>query len=107
MWCILLSVGHERVFCVWCSMILRPPASTRTDTSVPYATLVRSRVRWHGLSEGMPPVPRALRGGGRRFAQVMLVTGTRSVAAGFGQDGLTIGNQIGRASCRERVCQYV
>src|SRR3546814_14404522 len=72
-------------------MIRRPPRSTRTDTPFPYTTLVRSSCppdhRHRACNDRMLPVHR--RAG----------PSVRSPESAFGQ--------IGRASCRERVCQYV
>src|SRR3546814_21013350 len=108
----------------------RPPRSTRTDTLFPYTTLFRSG----GVERSQPR--RALHGWvklarkGKR--QVVVVIEQREVGRrrgqlggignGFGEFGLTarasvvgrgsealggIGRKLGRASCRERVCQYV
>src|SRR3546814_14157828 len=98
-------------------MIRRPPRSTRTDTLFPYTTLFRSR----------PAIDRRLAHveiGRRRAMRIvrpdrMLVVAL-SEAAEIGRaimaDGferqlsealLNFAAQIGRASCRERVCQYV
>src|SRR3546814_14047670 len=103
-------------------MIRRPPKSTRTDTLCPYTTLFRS-------DAAHPAVDAAVR-------DVEIIVGPCGVAfvdvgaegrAGGAQPGveivgvLRIGNrrievgtapepalrQIGRASCRARVCQYV
>src|SRR3546814_16073010 len=112
-------------------MMRRPPGSTRTDTLFPYTTLFRS-VRAHdaaGLAgtdhrQRCPAGPLVLaRGGGYDAEQVVDValghpTGdaVHDRSLGFGDDpvvdrlhpvtdrGL---HEIGRASCRERVCQYV
>src|SRR3546814_12571375 len=104
-------------------MIRRPPRSTRTDTLFPYTTLFRSyqphtekstlfdlgrragRAR-HGGSKsaigylsGAPPPAQSTE-------QVDLRVGDAGV--GEGERCLRLGaGQIGRASCRERVCQYV
>src|SRR3546814_12244782 len=96
-----------------------PPRSTRTDSLFPYTTLCRSRLghagnglrrrvgEQHDLVRDeplIPPVARLLErprpdpagiddrlhGGGRRRAAA-----------------LPAAHEIGRASCRERVCQYV
>src|SRR3546814_14140505 len=102
-------------------MIRRPPRSTRTDTLFPYTTLFRSQHAcfpspnlliprsWKGpgLGEGR----RIMNGDsskpiGHQYALAMLDGGeekVRSVALAAGSQ-LT---KIGRASCRERVCQYV
>src|SRR3546814_20769475 len=94
-------------------MIRRPPRSTRTDTLFPYTTLFRSRVRKD--QEG-PVAHHAAHAGGQEcwlaherpilsdvcldaeveFRKFQHVTST-------GADEVS----IGRASCRERVCQYV
>src|SRR3546814_17784789 len=105
-------------------MIRRPPRSTRTDTLFPYTTLVRSRAG--ARDDG------ALRGFGRRGEDRAMtaakeriikghvgigpkVTGPALVAAdNFSArydldriNGVFSRPEIGRASCRERVCQYV
>src|SRR3546814_14448411 len=93
-------------------MIRRPPRSTRTDTLFPYTTLFRS---WN--------MPSAF-----AVAKVSTYATSRSalqhrhLVAAQGQDidaistdrdrMLELGGElpvveIGRASCRERVCQYV
>src|SRR3546814_20219187 len=99
-------------------MIRRPPRSTRTDTLFPYTTLFRSNGRkvdradlLHiraytvaGKTEGLSPL--------RAFS---LAVQLGISASEFGRDwfanrqlaGSTLKNKIGRASCRERVCQYV
>src|SRR3546814_20446407 len=97
-------------------MLRRPPRSTRTDTLFPYPTLFRSRAllleeileldrvgdlaaldqlaagledaRVHGVGEVLRPQE----------------VGDLLVGGVVGEDGA---EQIGRASCRERVCQYV
>src|SRR3546814_20832976 len=86
-------------------MIRRPPRSTRTDTLFPYTTLFRSyQVAVFTPEQGMSldPYRQTLaiasdfrRGGGRIV---------KSNVVGLEADG---GRKIGRASCRERVCQYV
>src|SRR3546814_18525769 len=105
-------------------MIRRPPRSTRTDTLVPYTTLFRSAV---GVRRD-----RAVERG--EFARVGCIGGERERAfrlrdGGVGRDlgghGVSTScapaaspvrsrarinppcAEIGRASCRERVCQYV
>src|SRR3546814_11286015 len=112
-------------------MIRRPPRSTRTDTLFPYTTLFRSGVgrdfdvaveiaRRRGqaaldrqLTDHVDRVQdqvemlirrepdaqrlrRAVEIEVRQFAGPVVVT-----------DDLRVRGQIGRASCRERVCQYV
>src|SRR3546814_20152952 len=80
-------------------MILPPPRSTRTDTLFPYTTLFRSVE---------PPLPRRVpdrleRHGGepRLGRQLRRDLPVRQC------DAALRARQIGRASCRERVCQYV
>src|SRR3546814_16987941 len=104
-------------------MIRRPPRSTRTDTLFPYTTLFRSGPaapdaaydgglqRGHGgglgqrrgalsrcLAAGGEPTPEAVRGGAR----------LRPVSPRQRQADADAGSppplQLGRASCRERVC---
>src|SRR3546814_18777959 len=109
-------------------MIRRPPRSTRTDTLFPYSTLFRSafavmsvlgfsintltllsmvlaiglvvddaivvleNIHRH-IEDGMKPMKAAVVGIGEISSAVVAMT-------------LTLAG-IGRASCRERVCQYV
>src|SRR3546814_18755585 len=100
-------------------MIRRPPRSTRTDTLFPDATLFRSgRIAAIPIFEpltgrfagyrGTARRPRADESAAPRTAGIVpdslrqLVHELRtptSAIAGFAE--------IGRASCRERVCQYV
>src|SRR3546814_12562361 len=106
-------------------MLLRPPRSTRTDTLFPYTTLFRSGVYKSSRRRG-PPLPR---GPGEIFEMTAVedIASLQEIrdllkalppadeeaaeAALERQGRLTkpagsLG-QIGRASCRERVCQYV
>src|SRR3546814_17024119 len=108
-------------------MIRRPPRSTRTDTLFPYTTLVRSR----------RVAPRIVENGARRIARdgyvglvavprqpdflaveaviveaefLHRILGRRIDAAGNARPVAFVvdaAEQIGRASCRERVCPYV
>src|SRR3546814_18139746 len=95
-------------------MILRPPRSTRTDTLFPYTTLFRS-----GLLDGVTTNPSLIHKSGRNFLEVVkeiagIVDGPVSaevVATEFDEmmreADVVRALEIGRASCRERVCQYV
>src|SRR3546814_20943059 len=105
----------------FCLMIRRPPRSTRTDTLFPYTTLFRSQRRIgpegvaHALAVGIPDgfEPAAgvpcffaafqvfVEGGGEVFGFLAARQHRVRLAARLGQ------MQIGRASCRESVCQYV
>src|SRR3546814_20698358 len=97
-------------------MIRRPPRSTRTDTLFPYTTLFRSS------DDGVEvPIFRFTdRTGQRRDAarqeRIAILAGdvlrTAAVADAAGDqlvllDRSQFGPEIGRASCRERGCQYV
>src|SRR3546814_19724163 len=111
-------------------MIPRPPRSTRTDTLFPYTTLFRSWREAHRGVDGSPVDDGAER---RAAAEV---AGHGAGAAGKSCNGRAAGGgpgvreamapepievpplsprarqgvragQIGRAACRERVCQYV
>src|SRR3546814_17853629 len=111
-------------------MIRRPPRSTRTDTLFPYTTLFRSLGfvcfcvdRLHRLvGAGLSRLCRSVRG----LLRVLLRSGldvglpslrfARGLLLGRGWLGvllrilctvLCLSLQLGRASCRERVCQYV
>src|SRR3546814_16527268 len=90
-------------------MTRRPPRSTRTDTLFPHTTLFRSwregrRVEGDDVGEGTglqrsaPVESEQLRGHRRAAVDEILQVYDLLV--------LDIG-QIGRASCRERVWQYV
>src|SRR3546814_15313777 len=105
-------------------MIRRPPRSTRTDTLFPYTTLFRSlkarapdgcldfarheRVLSWPLTQ-LPlrprPWPFAEPFGDDIFAPLAHSHPVVESVGGGGAVGADI--EIGRASCRERVCQYV
>src|SRR3546814_17424491 len=106
-------------------MIRRPPRSTRTDTLFPYTTLFRSSVIEEYLGTG------AARAGVAHRPEIIRCRYADDAAFGKPRDlapkvkGVVIGmidgdrqpggidapaacdQTIGRASCRERVCQYV
>src|SRR3546814_17002659 len=103
-------------------MIRLPPRSTRTDTLFPYTTLFRSpdvrdcrapfrarRVRFPSRGPRTPaagaPAPRSRRAPGRAVRPLKdhLADALRESGMADAVDD----DQIGRASCRERVCQYV
>src|SRR3546814_19374262 len=104
-------------------MIRRPPRSTRTDTLFPYTTLFRSpearisaRVSSQTSEFAMPRIDiRALLGlydpedstdwGPIRAAQ--LNAGAHLALFLLGVNVVSAALEIGRAACRERVCQYV
>src|SRR3546814_13746574 len=97
-----------------------PPRSTRTDTLFPYTTLFRSpgcAGSAHGgvLMNG-PDLQRSL----RLFERMLLIRRMEERLGDLGKAGELPGNvhlyigqeavatgAIGRASCRERECQYV
>src|SRR3546814_17582500 len=104
-------------------MIRRPPRSKRTDTLFPYTTLFRSPFRKRAgvikairsLEDGTGKIveeaviPRGseilvLRG---QCGAVRIVEQQRDIAAILGEVGAEVTREIGRASCRERGCQYV
>src|SRR3546814_16018169 len=121
--------------CIYCSvlcncfflMIRRPPISTRTDTLFPYTTLFRSRkaialwCRPIGPDAARKVTKVTLRPRCSAFPCVSCTPGTAGRSAkrrrgeidrfkeqwGSWHDFGVVGQQIGRASCRERVCQYV
>src|SRR3546814_11658682 len=99
-------------------MIRRPPRSTRTDTLFPYTTLFRSP----GAGIRMDTVGPPMKGVEVRIAEdgEILVRGELVMYGYWRNDAETarvlkqgwlhtgdVGHQLGRASCRERVCQYV
>src|SRR3546814_19897549 len=101
-------------------MIRRPPRSTRTDTLFPYTTLFRSHPGAELFQIGDDIAVREYgtfgqAGGAAGVLQERDVAGPQwqtcvRLRAALGErpaeaDGAAA--QIGRASCRERVCQYV
>src|SRR3546814_19593341 len=105
-------------------MIRRPPRSTRTDTLFPYTTLFRSRTAQAAAENGVSDFvlistdkavrPTNVMGASKRLAEMALQALAATQAGGMGVTGSTrfsmvrFGNvQIGSASWRERVCQYV
>src|SRR3546814_15043144 len=114
-------------------MIRRPPRSTRTDTLFPYTTLFRSRRRqgWPPSGLGVGGLHHGVELGGiatllaRAVARPLpaserdVVVDARGRQVDHHHPGLGIAlevagvlqragaDEIGRASCRERVCKYV
>src|SRR3546814_17177257 len=104
-------------------MIRRPPRSTRTDTPFPYTTRFRSGnlaagfdVQDHdGQLRGGASLVRPLSPDGgygwnlraQHDADSDAAQGEIAWRADWGQLNTGVRQQIGRASCRERVCQYV
>src|SRR3546814_14650693 len=103
-------------------MIRRPPRSTRTDTLFPYTTLFRSNSKafvcpyhaWtfsntgdlmgYALPDGYEGISKA----GVGLGKVARISSYRGFVFGsMATEGPTLEEQIGRASCRERVCQLV
>src|SRR3546814_21181346 len=109
-------------------MLRRPPRSTRTDTLFPYTPRFRSEVIAFGDWEGVR-FPTTLSGSravaGTLGLSVLALadaegTSLQEALVRFGCDPAAIAGEarrrdsvaafveeIGRASCRERVCQYV
>src|SRR3546814_20557696 len=101
-------------------MIRRPPRSTRTDTLFPYTTLFRSTL-FDSASEigGQFNIAKRVPGKEEFFetlryfkrklqtSNVELCLNTRVDVAQLVAGGFDEIIQIGRASGRERVCQYV
>src|SRR3546814_17484005 len=107
-------------------MIRRPPRSTRTDTLVPYTTLFRSQAPSHTLRDLLAQETMAEAAIWMAAAAVLTlfitsmgtlliwrqVKLTRQAVEDTSDatEAMREANviaQIGRASCRERVCQYV
>src|SRR3546814_20597472 len=105
-------------------MIRRPPRSTRTDTLFPYTTLFRSPSGHNGgapardeprhagrLLRAGKRACRRRRGGGGPAAGGSTCTARAAGQSRQGANAFALepaeGWQIGRASCRERGCQYV
>src|SRR3546814_16926518 len=103
-------------------MIRRPPRSTRTDTLFPYTTLFRSLAVSLSAASAIPAATAAISAATAAAARLrdrnhraVVVLEADIDAHAFpepeGQvgDAQALGHflEIGRASCRERVCQYV
>src|SRR3546814_18128035 len=114
-------------------MVLRPPRSTRTDTLFPYTTLFRSETLFvvdsmtgqdaattaKHFGEALPLTGVVLtktdgdaRGGAALSVRYITGKPIKFIGTGEKNDGLDVFHpdrvaKIGRASCRERVCQYV
>src|SRR3546814_18316865 len=91
------------VFFFFFLMIRRPPRSTRTDTLFPYTTLFRSypRRRQDDMGDHRPE-------NGKTAQGAEGIGGTvRAIRPVLKQASERQRRKIGRASCRERVCQYV
>src|SRR3546814_11324357 len=108
--------------CFFFLMIRRPPRSTRTDTLFPYTTLFRSDQLSSLALDWLLLDPRRFQLGtryGHRQTTVDLVRAcaprwSNEEIARFERTVLSYRppvpehlEEIGRASCRERVCQYV
>src|SRR3546814_14300739 len=109
-------------------MIRRPPRSTLTDTLLPYTTLVRSISSLQGVVPAtttavtrcrrMDSRNHASASGGRYLPETYRIMLLRCAVSGgvnarLRYDwrtpiacGWATKMEIGRASCRERVCQY-
>src|SRR3546814_19117456 len=86
----------------------RPPRPTLTDTHFPYTTLFRSVTParfFPGLF--LWDLENSVKEGCRRRPLVSGAAAAHPVVRGGIVDGGGHHVQIGRASCRERVCQYV
>src|SRR3546814_13680630 len=91
--------GREINVQLFVLMLRRPPSSTRTDTLFPYPTLFRSDRTGMSLLPCCDEVGRDARAGLCPALGDHLGPGVEAVGV--------IVQEIGRASCRERVCQYV
>src|SRR3546814_15768490 len=106
-------------------MVGRPPRSTRTDPLFPYTTLFRSarsaeagkggrivgppRHRPRGSVEDHRHERRAGEGGSETRGEIGRIAEARIIIRVTKHEAHAdaLPPQIGRASCRERVCQYV
>src|SRR3546814_11038554 len=108
-------------------MIRRPPRSTRTDTLCPYTTRFRSTsvkvtrvallapmrrlvARWLGRSGGTDAtarIPLRLPWFIIGFLGLAAINSLVAIPRPAQDAAATAAQEIGRASCRERVCQYV
>src|SRR3546814_20649868 len=101
-------------------MIRRPPRSTRTDTLCPYTTLFRSKAKAHpaqlsggqqqrvGIARAIVLEPKIILFDEPTSAlDPELVGEVLKVMGELKDAGMSMLVEIGRASGRERVCQYV
>src|SRR3546814_18631145 len=99
-------------------MIRRPPRSTRTDTLFPYTTLFRSDQALRELKPrpgtvvfvenvGNLVCPSLFDLGERAKVAILSVTEGEDKPLKYPHMFKAAELEIGRASCRERVCQYV
>src|SRR3546814_11006391 len=102
-------------------MIRQPPRSTRTDTLIPYATLFRSaedrlelfgdalfgRRRTAGRDHRLQRIDDAEPRIGIDFEPELIGREHLLIVEIDIEHALVDPDEIGRASCRERVCQYV
>src|SRR3546814_19931396 len=100
-------------------MIRRPPRSTRTDTLFPYTTLFRSNLDQlntaiSGVSADTNPLAVSYDDNDKDSITLQGTSGTTKItqlAAGdlsaTSTDAVQGSQQIGRASSRDSVCQYV
>src|SRR3546814_12070988 len=118
-----LTVGTTTCYSLFCLMIRRPPRSTRTDTLFPYTTLFRSQAQrpLGGILMLEQGAAAAIQCPDRRQLRHFDVEHDAEVRqylarndferierrAGEPQQSDLQRAKIGRATCRERVCQYV
>src|SRR3546814_20997245 len=119
-----VTIKHSSGHILFFFMIRRPPRSTRTDTRFPYTTLFRSTCLCIFRTTYVDRRPFIIRPG--RLPQIWWAAKqSASVRGDWGEGGAGFGRiwiagaaidsamegrperEIGRASCRERVCQYV
>src|SRR3546814_18273141 len=104
----LLSIGIDLCFLlVFFLMIRRPPRSTRTDTLFPYTTLFRSRRGSRARCDWCGGCRLELKFATIQSRHPELVSGSivPQTMRPNGEEWM-LKKEIGRASCRERVCQY-
>src|SRR3546814_17118229 len=102
--------------CFFFLMIRRPPRSTRTDTLFPYTTLFRSQDDEISATSGgvyvrfvvaaLTTEQKLTRAQAKRLPRGAVMDQVIKQAA-TSRTKSQASDQIGRASCRERVCQYV
>src|SRR3546814_14804991 len=103
-------------------MTHRPPRATRTDTHLPYTTLFRSHFRFcsklsdavnskdgDGETEQAHFCSRRSKNWSTRSVTALFISSRVASDAGSSLIVAAVRAlpEIGRASCRERVCQYV
>src|SRR3546814_19322357 len=100
----ILTTAYITLFCFYFLMVRPPPRSTRTDTLFPVTTLFRADGTLSGTPTAVGTFAFTVEARGA-YDQPGSRDYTLAIAAVVPVAAAP--HEIGRASCRERVCQYV